>query len=128
MNEVPKENTEEKKQTVSVEVKKVQVGPRNAKGQFARGINLVEGYGKNPKLTQEQKLIKRGIRKLMKKYEQDIILALPGLSSKLVEEARKGNMQAFDQIHKIVGAYKKDSSKSVTAVQVNINKDREEFA
>ena len=79
-----------------------------------------------PKLTEEQKVIRRSVKKFLKQYEEGLLEKLPELSPKLVDQAKRGNMQAFDQIHKIVGAYKKDAG-TIVPIQINFNDDRNNF-
>ena len=85
-----------------------------------------------PKLTEEQKLARRVqkkvVEKYVKEYEAGLAEQLPELSPKLVASARRGNMQAFDQIHKIVGAYKKEGGGTIIPIQVNINEERDKYA
>ena len=80
-----------------------------------------------PKLTEEQKIIRRQVKRYLKQYEEGLLSQLPELSPKLVGEAKKGNMQAFDQIHKIVGAYKKENSGPVIPIQINFQNDKANF-
>jgi len=79
-----------------------------------------------PKDTPEQKLVKRKVRALLKEYEEDLASALPELSPVLVEKAKTGDVGAFKEIHKVVGAHKAAPS-AVTAVQVNFGEDREKY-
>ena len=71
------------------------------------------------KETTEQKAVKLATKELLKRYERAIGNELPELSPILVAEAKKGNMQAFDQIHKIVGAYKKEGGNTIVPIQIN---------
>ena len=80
-----------------------------------------------PPDTEEKKIVKRATKQLLKKYEQALGKELTSLSPILVAKAKGGNMQAFDQIHKIVGAYKKEGGNVVVPVQINFGEDRERF-
>ena len=70
-----------------------------------------------PKKTMEQRIVEKEVKGWLKEYENELLEHLPELSPKLVESAKKGNMQAFDQIHKIIGAYKREGP--ITAIQIN---------
>ncbi len=90
---------------------------RDARGRLLPG-NTANPGGMKP-YTEEQKIVKNATKKLLKKYEQMIGSELPNLSPILVKQAKKGNMQAFDQIHKILGAYKKEGNNTIIPIQIN---------
>lgn len=82
-----------------------------------------------PKKTDLEKKIDKEITKTVKQYlaeyEEGLAEALPTLKPALIEKAKKGDMKAFAEIHKVLGAHK--GGGKVTAVQVNFNKLRDEY-
>jgi len=81
-----------------------------------------------PKLTEEQRIIKKAIKKWIEDYEQALAEALPEIQPILIAEAKKGNLRAIQEIHKVLGAYKKDSDNTIIASQINFKEDRDEYA
>lgn len=78
-----------------------------------------------PKKTKEDKIIERAVKAYLEEYEQNLAEALPEINPVLVGLAKRGNMQAITEIHKVIGAHKRTGD--VVAVQVNINEDREKY-
>jgi len=79
-----------------------------------------------PKLTKEQKLKNKAVKEWLKDYEQGLAEALPEIRPALITQAKKGNVPAFAEIHKVIGAYKKEGGIG-TAIQINFGDARDEF-
>ena len=85
----------------------------------------IPGPGR-PKDTQEQKIIKKAVKEFLKEYEMSFAEALPEISPVVIERAKQGNMQAIQEVHKVLGAYKKEGN-VIVPIQINFNDDKEEF-
>ena len=83
-----------------------------------------------PKLTQVQKIIKKAekieVKKWIEEYEQGLAKALPKISPVLIALAKKGNIPAIAEIHKVIGAYKRGET-PIVPIQINFNDARDEF-
>lgn len=79
-----------------------------------------------PALTEEQKIIKKEVKKWLQEYEEGLAEALPSIRPVLIEQAKKGNIKAFGEIHKVLGAHKGGANVGV-AVQVNIGQILDEL-
>ena len=80
-----------------------------------------------PKKTQEQRIIEKTVKQYLKEYEQDLSKALPELNPVLIAKAREGNMQAFTEIHKVIGAHKRNEGNTIVPIQINFGEDKENF-
>ena len=85
----------------------------------------VPGPGRK-KETKEQQIVKKAVKLWLKEYEEGLAEQLPKIRPALIRQAKKGNIQAFHEIHAVLGAYKKESNIAV-GVQVNFNEDREKY-
>lgn len=56
------------------------------------------GPGRPPE-TQEQKIIKRTIKEIVKEYKENLAAALPQIEPVIIEKAVKGDMSAVKEIH-----------------------------
>jgi len=77
----------------------------------------IPGPGR-PKLRKEQKLINKAVKDWLKDYEQGLLEKLPEISDALITQAKKGNIPAIAEIHKVIGAYKRGEV-PLTAIQIN---------
>jgi len=95
---------------------------RNEKGQVIEGTPNPNG---RPKLTEEEKAIRRAEKEAVKKYiaeyEMGLAEALPEIEPKLIELAIKGNMTAIREIHEVVGAHKNKGGNTIVPIQINFN-------
>jgi len=102
---------------------------RNPDGTFIKGE--YEGGPGRPKMTEEEKAIRRAEKDIVKKYIQEYELglaeALPEIQPALIQQAAKGNIAAIREIHEVVGAHKNKGGNVVVPVQINFNDAREEF-
>ena len=85
----------------------------------------IPGPGR-PVKTQEDRIIEKAVKEYITEHEQALAEALPGIRPALVDSAKKGNMQAIQEIHKVVGAHKRGDS-PMFAVQFNLNEQREKY-
>ena len=70
---------------------------RNEKGQLLPG-NTANENGRPPE-TQEQKIIKKATKELIKEYKDKLAEALPFIEPKLVALAISGDIQAIKEVH-----------------------------
>ena len=80
-----------------------------------------------PKLTKEQKLIRKSDRNLIKEYEESLSEALPKLSPVLKKMAIGGDIQAIKELHEVVGVKAGKGNQTIIPVQINFQSDKEEF-
>lgn len=114
---------EELSQNITTENQEKRVGKPFEKGN--------PGGPGRPKKTEVQRAIDKEIKKTVKEYlanyEQGLAEALPNLSPALIEQAQRGNIKAFAEIHKVLGAHKAGGN-VVVPIQINFNEDREKYA
>jgi len=86
----------------------------------ATGKGFMPGVSGNPlgrpKLTSEQKLMKKSVRDIIKEYEESLAESLPKLSPVLKNKALEGDMQAIKELHEVVGAKAGKGSQNVAPV------------
>lgn len=70
---------------------------RDEKGRFVEGV--YEGGPGRPKDTEEDKIKKKAIKEFIKEYQENLAEALPQISSVLIAEAQKGNIQAIKELN-----------------------------
>ena len=70
-----------------------------------------------PKKTDEDKIVEKAVKDWLKEHEEGLSEALPNVRPILIDLATKGNMQAIQEIHKVVGAHKKDDTPTM---QINL--------
>ena len=68
---------------------------RNEDGTFAEG-NI--GGGRTPE-TEEQKIVKKAIKEIVKEYKEGLADALPQIQPILLGKALEGDMTAIKEIH-----------------------------
>jgi hypothetical protein len=103
---------------------KIREVKRDKRGRFLKG-HSPKSLGR-PKETKEQKLIKKEVKKWLEEYEQGLAEALPQISPALIAQANQGNIPAIAEIHKVLGAYKKEIG-TIVPIQINFGEAREEF-
>ena len=82
----------------SQELEKVENGEkRDNKGRFVKGE--YEGGPGRPKLTEEQKLMKKAVKEYIKEHIENLAEALPAISPVLIDQATQGNILAIKEIH-----------------------------
>ena len=90
-----------------------------------------EGGPGRPKMTEEEKAIRRAekdaVKKYIAEYEMGLAEALPEIQPVLIQQASKGNMKAIREIHEVVGAHKNKGGNTIVPIQINFGEDKEEF-
>lgn len=110
METIKETNSQEEKQHITAQ-------NRVIGKPFPKGVS---GNPKGrPKQTLEDKIIKKAVKQYLKEYEEGLAEALPEISPVLVNQAKSGNMQAVQEIHKVLGAHKKEV-KDETNIQINV--------
>jgi len=74
-----------------------------------------------PKLSEEQKLVKKEVKKWLKEHEEGLAEMLPETRKALKEALQERSMAAIQEIHKVLGAYKREMP--TTAIQINFRDD-----
>ena len=94
---------------------------------------FVKGVSGNPKgrpvesdLDKTRRLVKKATTSLIKQYQEDLASRLEDIKPILVGQALEGKLDAIKEVHQVTGAYPKKEG-NVTAIQVNINEDREKY-
>lgn len=95
--------------------------PKGVSGN-PKGLSVVD-----PVIRALRKEAKKRTLELLKEHEEELLAALPEIRPALVKQAKNGSLGHIQEIHKVVGAHKKQDG-NVVAVQVNIGSDKEEFA
>ena len=80
-----------------------------------------------PKITEEQRIVQKAVKDWLKEHEEGLAEALPEVRPMLIDMAKKGNMQAIQEIHKVVGAHKNTNTQPNTAIQINLGEVREKY-
>ena len=70
------------------------------------------------KLTEQQKLIRKSVKELIKDYEESLAEALPKLSPVLKKKALDGDIQAIKELHEVVGV-KQGKNNTIVPIQIN---------
>jgi hypothetical protein len=70
---------------------------RNEQGRFQPGIS--GNPNGRPPLTQEQKIIRKATREIVKEYREKLAEALPSIEPVLVALALKGDVAAIKELH-----------------------------
>ena len=90
----------------------------------------IPGPGR-PKLTEEEKAIRRAekgaIQKYIKEYELGLAEALPEIEPVLKKKAIEGDIQAIKELHEVVGVKAGKGNQTIIPVQINFQSDKEEF-
>lgn len=84
----------------------------------------IPGPGR-PKLTEEQKLIKRATKELISEYEENLAQVLPELTPVMKKKALEGDIQFVKELHDVVGI--KRGRESINAIQINVGELREKY-
>ena len=88
-------------QTEQSQVLRNQDKPKLSNGQTAEELTARlpnPGPGR-PKLTVEQKLMKKAVKDYIKEHIESLAEALPAISPVLIDQATKGNILAIKEIH-----------------------------
>ena len=98
---------------------------RGERGKFLKG-HAPKSPGA-PKLTAEQKMIRRTVRELIEEYEESLAESLPQLSSVLKKKASEGDIGAIKEIHDVIGAGKSKTAPPIVPIQINFQEEREKY-
>src|SRR3990167_1989620 len=101
-----------------IKQKKAKLSNGNTREDLIKRLPI-PGPGR-PKLTEEQKLIKKATKEIIQEYEDNLVEVLPQLSPVLKAKALEGDMSAIKEIHEVVGL-KADKDKGSTLIQANFN-------
>lgn len=79
-----------------------------------------------PALTDEQRIVNRAVKELVKEYEEDLAQVLPELAPVLKKKALEGDIQHIKELHDVIGLKRKGEGSTI-AIQVNVNEDRDKY-
>ena len=83
--------------SMSEELEKEQIKAKESSHLFQPGVSG-NPEGRKPD-TEEQKLIKKAVKELVKEYQQTLAEALPKISPVLIKKAIEGDIQAIKELH-----------------------------
>lgn len=87
-------------------------GGRDEQGRWVPGVSG-NPEGAKPE-TQEQKIIKRAIKEIVKEYKENLAESLPAISPILIAKALEGDMSAIKEVHdRVMG--KPEQSTDITS-------------
>lgn len=95
---------------------------------FKKGVSgNPKGYSiVDPAIRMLRREARKRAKEFLAEHEEELLAALPKIRPALIKRAQKGELGHIQEIHKVVGAHKKEGN--VTAVQINFNDDRNDFA